>query len=214
VQSELIAKIPTGDRVTEHPVAETAPELLKVKLAGDDSVPTITDPIEIPLLGETERDGAPVAPDPVPEVVPEVVPEPEPGVGVAAGTPITPVTETCRMIPLPEFEHPIVKLVVKLFSDRGVPRTPIEQDAPPAIVEPQVLEEMVNTLGLLRETVHPDAATVVLVLLTVKVAVAVDNADTVTFPRLCEVEGLTERVAEPEPLPEVEPPDAAATILV
>jgi hypothetical protein len=117
------------------------------------------------------------------------------------------------MIPVPEFEQPMVRLVVNVFSLRGVPRTPIEQDAPPAIVEPQLFDEIVKTLGLLREKVQPVAITEPLVLLIVNVAVVADKADTVTLPRLWEVEGLTERVVVPDPLPEVDPP-VTATVFV
>ncbi len=116
-------------------------------------------------------------------------------------------------MPVPEFEQPTVKLVVNVFSESGVPRTPIEHEPPAAMVEPQEFDEIVNTLGLLSEAVHPVAATDALVLLTVKVAVMGERADTVTFPRLWAVAGLTERVVVPEPVPEVVPP-ATGTVFV
>ena len=117
------------------------------------------------------------------------------------------------MMPVPEFEQPMVRLVVKVFTESGVPRTPIEHEPPATMVEPQEFDEMVNTLELLSEAVHPVAETDALVLLTVKVDVMGERADTVTFPRLWAVAGLTESVAVPDPLPEVDPP-VTATVLV
>jgi protein TonB len=130
----------------------------------------MTDPKEVPVAGETERETEP-PPEPDPEVVPdELLPEPEvvPEVVPELVPPLaTPVTETCRTVPVPAFAHPMVRLVVKEFSESGVPTTPTEQEPPAAMLEPQLFEEMANTLGLLRETEQPVAATVALELVTV-----------------------------------------------
>jgi hypothetical protein len=143
----------------------------------------MTEPKLVPVAGETERETEPPPepeplpePDDVPDELPpepedvpdEPLPEPEPELVPEVVPPLaTPVTETCRTVPVPAFAHPMVRLVVKEFSESGVPTTLTEHEPPAGMLVPQLFEEMANTLGLLRETEQPVAATVALELVTV-----------------------------------------------
>ena len=140
---------------------------------------------------------------------PDVVPPPVVVVVVAA----IPVTETCRTMLAPEFEHPTLRLVSKLTGELGFARTSTVQFPPAGILVPQVFVAIVKTLVLLSDCAQPEAATKELVLVTVKTAEFADKVETVTFPRFCAADGLTERVTDPDPLvPPAEFPPAVTTV--
>jgi hypothetical protein len=144
-------------------------------------------------------------PLPVPEVVPPLV--------VVVVVAAIPVTETCRTILVPEFEHPTVRLVLKPFAELGFARTSTVQFPPAGMLAPQVFVAIVKILVLLSDCAQPEAATDELELVTVKTAEVADKVETVTFPRFCATEGLTERVTDPEPLvPPAEPPPAVTVV--
>ena len=187
-----------------EPVPPEDPPVVDVVVVEPPVVEPLVEVVEPPVVVVEEP---PEVEDPLPE--PEVVPPLVVVVVVAA----TPVTETCRTILAPEFEHPTVRLVLKPFAELGFARTSTIQFPPAGMLAPQVFVAIVKILGLLSDCAHPEAATEELVLVTVNVADVEDNVETVTFPRFCATDGLTERVTDPEPLvPPAEPPPVATVV--
>jgi hypothetical protein len=185
-------------------------------------VPPLEPPVVVVVLVEPPVVVVEVVEPPVvePLVVVDPLPlpvDPPPVLVVVVVTGATPVTVTCLRILEPEFVHPTVRLAENKLAELGVARTTMVQLPPAGILTPQVLiaRSKAKMPSLLLLYPHPVAATVELVLATVKVAEVVDKVPTVTFPRLWTVAGLTVRVTDPEPpvVPD-EPPPAEAVVLV